>query len=410
MTRPIAAAFACCLCMSLGLAPLFLGTFPLFLQPVSAEFGWGASVYPQAPLIAGVSGALVGPIIGQLIDRFGVRTVLLISLLLWAAGLVGISFLNGSRVQMLIVASAAGIAAVGCGPIALAKIVAGWFDRNRGLALAIVLSAVPAVATAVMIVVTSALLGDLGWRNTYRLFAAGVIVVACPAAFLLIREASGTEAADHPSIQAACGLNAKQALATCDFWMVMLLTGLLSATVQSVFAHFVAFSAEFGITSKAAAVALSAFSLAGQLGPLLAGLVADRARGPKPLIMFYGLPFVGVLLMTKMTPVTAVAGMALLGIGFQSATGMLPYLMTRYFGVRYASQIFGVALGIITLSMGLGPVVLGFAKDHVGSFSPAIPAILALLAAATAVSALLRTYEKADTKAAADSALESGVN
>ena len=49
--------------MGLGMAPLFFGTFPLFLLPVSREFGWGAAIFPQSIMIAGCVGALMGPVI-----------------------------------------------------------------------------------------------------------------------------------------------------------------------------------------------------------------------------------------------------------------------------------------------------------------------------------------------------------
>jgi len=394
MSKGIGAAFACALCMSLGLAPLFMGTFPLFLQPVSNEFGWGAGIFPQAALTAGVAGALAGPFIGQLIDRFGVRPIMLLSIVGWAGSLVALSFLNGSELQMLVISAVMGIMAAGCGPIALAKVVAGWFDRHRGLALGIVLSAAPAVATAIMIVVTNALLAGHSWQFSYRAFAVVVVCLVLPTVWLLVHEVSVSDAASKPDvIQAAYGLTASQALRTRDFWKIMLLTGLVCGVVQAVVAHFVAFSAEYGVTPTSTTVALSAFSLFGPAGPLLAGVFADRVSGPKPLAIFYGLPLLGFAALVFLGTAAAVPAMILLGVGFQAATGMLPYLMTRYFGVRYASQLFGVGLGIVTLSMGIGPVILGFARDRVQSFAPATPVLLALLALAVVVSLAMRRYE-----------------
>ena len=74
--------------MSLGLAPLFMGTFPVFLPPISKELGWGAAVYPQSALMAGTASAVAGPLVGAALDRFGVRAVLLTGLIGWAAALV----------------------------------------------------------------------------------------------------------------------------------------------------------------------------------------------------------------------------------------------------------------------------------------------------------------------------------
>lgn len=381
--------------MSLGMPTLFMGTFPLFLQPVSQEFGWGAGIYPQAVLIAGTAGALVGPIVGQLIDRFGVRPVVFVGLLGWGAGLIGLSFLNGSQLQLMLISALTGIVSAGCGPIALAKVVAGWFDRHRGLALGIVLSAAPAVATACMLVVTNALLASHSWRLTYRAFAVMVVLVALPAAWLLMREAASSSAPGKPEAEhAAHGLTASQALRTRDFWKLILLTGLVCGVVQALIAHFVAFSAEYGVSSTSATIALSAFSLVGPVGPVLAGALADRVSGPKPLALFYGLPLFGLLAITLIGAAAAIPAMILLGLGFQTATGLLPYLMTRYFGIRYASQLFGIGLGFMVLFMGAGAVVLGFARDRLHGFTLATPVLLALLATAAAIAVMLRRYER----------------
>jgi cyanate permease len=351
-------------------------------------------------LTAGVAGALAGPFIGQLIDRFGVRPIMLLSILGWAASLVWLSFLNGSQLQMLIISAVMGIAAAGCGPIALAKVVAGWFDRHRGLALGIVLSAAPAVATAIMVVVTNVLLAEHSWQFSYRAFAVVVLCLVVPTVWFLVHEATVADAVDKPDAeQAVHGLTAAQAVRTRDFWKIMLLTGLVCSVAQSLVAHFVAFSAEYGVTATSTTVALSAFSLFGPVGPLLAGAFADRVSGPKPLALFYALPLLGFAALIFLGTTAAVPAMILLGVGFQATTGMLPYLMTRYFGVRYASQLFGIGLGIVTLSMGIGPVILGFARDRVQSFVPATPVMLALLALALVVSLAMRRYEATRTAA-----------
>lgn len=393
MSKAVTAAIAGGICMSLGLAPLFIGTFPLFLQPVSNELGWGAAIYPQSALVSGAASALIGPVVGHLIDRFGVRPLMFIGLVSWAGCLTGFSTMNGSQFQMLAWSVLMGVTASTCGPIAVAKVVAGWFDRHRGFALAIVLSAAPAITTAIMVVAAGRLIDAYGWRATYQVFAAGVIVIGLPVAFFFLREA---QAAEHPCgavMDAREGRTAREALHSREFWLIVLLTGLVCAVVQSMISHFVAFSAERGVTLATATVALSTFSLVGPAGPLLAGALADRARGPKPLVVFYLLPLLGLLLL-GFGPAMVIPAMVLLGVGFLAASGMLPYLLTRYFGVRYASQLFGLGLGIVTLSMGFGPVILGFARDRLNAFAATIPMLVVLLAGAILTVLILPGYQQ----------------
>ena len=381
--------------MSLGLAPLFMGTFPVFLPPISKELGWGAAVYPQSALMAGTASAVAGPLVGAALDRFGVRAVLLTGLIGWAAALFTLSELGGSQAQLLTIAALLGITACTCGPVALAKVIAGWFDRHRGLAMGIVLSAAPAIATAISVVAADRLIAHYGWRVTYRTLAATVIAVALPIAFFLLREApSNSGAQKAPKSGASTATTGLQALRTRDFWMIMLLTALVCTVANAVVSHFVAFSAELGISNTVATLALSAYSLVAPLGPLLAGALADRCHTPRPLAVFYSLPFIGFAMLILLGPQVVIPAMVLLGIGFSAATGMLPYLLTRYFAVGHAAQLFGIGLGVVTLSMGLGPVILGVVHDQFKSFTPATPVLLLLLLGAIAVSLTLRSYAR----------------
>jgi MFS family permease len=391
MSKALGAAFGSAVCMSLGVS-LYMGTFPLFLKPVSEEFGWGAEVYPQAALVIATVMALAGPLAGKLIDRLGVRPVLFVSLVGWAVCLAGLSWLSGSRIQLLSLAALMGIFAAASGPIAYAKVVAGWFDRHRGLALGIVLNGAPALATAILIGVTSTLLAEQGWRDSYRILGAAAVCLTMPLAFVFIREAQSHDGSGERQAENLGGSTLSQALRSREFWKVILLTGLVCGVTQSLVAHFMAFSAQYGVSSPAAAIALSAYSLAGPVGSLAAGTVADRVSSPKALAIFYSLPLFGFSSLVLLGAAAAIPAMILMGAGFQAAAGMQPYLLTRYFGVRDASQLFGIGLGIMTLSLGGGPVILGFVRDRLQSFTPATPALLVLLVAAFASSVTLRKY------------------
>lgn len=389
-------AATCVVCMSLGLAPLFMGTFPLFLQPVSQTFNWGAATYPQSVLFVAMAAAIAGPFVGRLIDRWGARPIILLSLLVWASSVFALSLLNGSPTQMFVIAVFMGVSAAACGPIALAKIIAGWFDRHRGLALGIVLSATPAIVTALLIVMTDPLIATYGWRNTYRIFAAAVVCIAVPATYFFIREAPNSIDAgalsDPTLVTQEAGPTLASAFRSREFLLILLVTCLISGIAQALVSHFVAWSAEQGVSTAATTTALSLYSLLGPVGPLLAGVLGDRVHSPKPLLFFYSLPLVALSLLFAIGTSVVIPAMAILGIGFNAAVGLLPFLVTRYFGVRHASSLLGVGFGIQTFSMALGPVILGWAQDRVHSFNALHPPLLMFAASALGLSLFLRQY------------------
>jgi predicted MFS family arabinose efflux permease len=363
----IVSAVGSAICLALGLISLFMGTFPVFLSPVSTEFHWGLSIFPQAPMIVGICGAVAGPFIGRLIDRKGVRAILPIGLALWSFGLFSLSLMDGSLLGLYLVGAIIGIGGTIAGPIAFAKVVNGWFDRNRGLALGLVMSGVPAVATAVAVMVSQGLIDLHGWRVTYRILAVVAAVVAIPACLLLVREAPSHDAPGAPRADIS-GLTAGEAFRSRDFLVTIGVSCLAVGALMGVSNHFIAWMAERGVNKQSATLALSLYSLAGPLGPLVGGILVDRIVSPKVVAGFFALAPIGMALLLFGGSFGMSAGIVLLGLAFSSVSGFMPYLVSRYFGMKAASEILAVAFAAMTVGMGVGPVLIGFGHDLSGGY------------------------------------------
>ena len=364
----LAASIGCAICLAVGVIPLFMGIFPVFLGPVSRDLGWGLSVFPQAPLIIGLTTALTGPFIGRMVDRHGARRLLPWGLAVWCAGLFGLSTMNGSIASLYLVAIVIGLGGTVAGPIIYAKVVNGWFDRNRGLALGLVLGGVPAIATAIAVPVSQLLVDEQGWRAAVRILAVVAAIISIPAAWLLVREKTASVVPGHAPI-AQDGLTGPEALRSRDFALTIGASALAVGALMGVTNHFLAWMAERGIDKDAGTLALSLYSLAGPLGPLFGGLLVDRVSSPRIVAGFFVLPVIGILLLSYGGAVGVVPGMMLLGLAFSSINGFAPYLVSRYFGMKAASEILGVTFAVLTVGMGLGPVLIGLGHDMTGSYT-----------------------------------------
>jgi MFS family permease len=390
----IVVAIACSICMGLSFAPVFMGTFPLFLEPVSSELRWSAAIFPQAMLISGLTGALSGPAVGRLVDTMGVRAVLLPGLIAWSATLVGMAFLNGSIVTLYLVSALMGPLAATCGPVVLAKVISGWFDRSRGIALSAVLGGSVAIFTAALLVLARVLIADVGWRGTYLTFAGIIVLIALPVSFLFLREAVNAEPPNMMGMPGPVGADVKPmaAFGSRAFWTVLGASMLVCASASGVASHFIPWGAELGISGSTATFALTLYSLSGPISSLIAGAIADRLPRPGLLVVVFAVPLAGFLAMLTSQEWANVLGFALLGAGFAAVAGLLPFLTSRYFGLANASTIFGVAVGLTTLSLGLGPVVLGLLRDAWGAYASGIPVVAGALLLAVLLAATLPRY------------------
>jgi cyanate permease len=268
---------------------------------------------------------------------------------------------------MYLIAIVIGIGATISGPITYARVINGWFDRNRGLALGLVLSASPAIATAVAVQVSQRSIDAEGWRNTIRMLAIVAAAVTIPTALLLVREAP-VRNTDGAPLEAAEGLASGRALRSRDFLLLIATSSLAVGALMGTTAHFLAWMAERGIPKQVGTSALSLYSLAGPLGPLVGGYLVDRLESPRIVAGFFALPLIGIYLLMYGSRAAIIPGMIALGLAFSSINGFVPYLVSRYFGMRSISEILGVTFAALTVAMGLGPVLMGIGHDHFGGY------------------------------------------
>jgi nitrate/nitrite transporter NarK len=62
----------------------------------------------------------------------------------------------------------------------------------------------------------------------------------------------------------------------------------------------------------------------------------------------------------------------LVGLGQGAEFDILPYAITRYFGLRAFGEIYGSIFAAVTLGAAIGPLVMGMSFDVTGSYSLAL--------------------------------------
>jgi MFS family permease len=85
---------------------------------------------------------------------------------------------------------------------------------------------------------------------------------------------------------------------------------------------------------------------------------------------------------------TGVAAAVLIGLGMGGEADVTPYLISRYFGLRSFSVLYGLTWTFYAVAGAIGPVLMGKAFDVTGSYQ----ALLTQLAFATFAVAVLMLF------------------
>jgi MFS family permease len=384
--------FASVLGQIVGQGPINVFAFAIFLKPVSEALGMSRGAFSAGLVFSTTLSALASPIAGRLMDRFGVRAVLLPSIVLFAAATAALSLLTPSLTLLYGLFAFSGFASAGQLPTAYAKTVTAWFDRQRGLALGVTMAGIGLGVTLIP-QLAEYLIATSGWRTAYVVLGAAILVVAFPACALFIREPRAIAHRAAPS--SARGLTTRQALTqSWKFWALTaaLLFGGISIT--GTVTQVVALLTDRGIPAEVAASALSASGLAMILGRVLAGYFLDLIFGPFIAMFFFATAMIGVALLSGVaTGYWALAGAVLCGLGIGSEMDLMSFLVSRYFGLKSFGEIYGYMFCIFSVGTGVGPYLMGLSYDRYHSYLPAFALFEVLLACSCILFARMGAYD-----------------
>ena len=392
LSRPGGVVLACTVGNAVSVTPMVYTVFGLFLIPISTEFDWSRAAVSFVLFIIAVAGAISYPIVGRLIDRYGARPVILTGNVLFAASVASVSLVEASRFQFYTAYALIGISAAIPSSVMFTKVIAGWFDRRRGLFLGIVGGLGNGVGAALSPLFVFALISSYGWRAGFQGIGAVIILVGFPVLYLLLRDPpQDTIRSARESLEKTQGLTLTEALRTPTFWIIMAAIALGAGCMTAIFAHVVPMLLDRGVPAGQATTVLATFSLVTAGWQIGMGYMLDHVPRPWIAAPFYLLALLGLLLLesTSSYPLLLLSGL-LMGLGLGTEYGVLPYFLSRYFGTRHYGAISGSMYGVIVLTQGLTPFLMDLVFDATGSYDSAVIVICAgLVAGAILITRLL---------------------
>jgi OFA family oxalate/formate antiporter-like MFS transporter len=370
--------------LACSIATVVAATFSIFVGPIRDEFGWSASAPFWAPLAVTLTAALFAPFVGGLVDRHGARRVILVSFVLEALVLASYSVMDGSLAGFYARYVALGALGLGTTHVAFARVIAAWFDRQRGLALGVALAGV-GVGGVVLPVFCQWLIGGFGWRLAYLGLAALILVVTLPVMALTIRDtpaqrglapdgdAPGSERARASGELSALGATFAEARRERIYWQMLVTFLLVGVSLQSMMLHLVPLLRERGVGADAAAVAQSTIFAGLLVGRLVTGWLMDRYFAPRVALSFLLAPIVGIgMLALGANGAAAFVAAALIGVAAGAEVDVIAYLASRYFGMRQYSRIYGTFYSLYSLGGGIGPLATAASVERSGGYASSL--------------------------------------
>lgn len=337
----------------------------MVMPAIQAEFGLdrAQASYPYVWTMVGFAAGNF--LIGVMVDRFGVVRVLSGMSLVMAAGFALAAISPGIGVVSLLHVLVGLGTAASFGP--LIADVSLWFQRRRGIAIAVIASA-NYLSGAIWPLLLSGHLVNEGWRGVYLLLALIIAVTVPPLTLMLRRRLPLSEMPDAVAQGAAAG--GIGGLSPRQIALILGLAGVACCVAMSMpQVHIVALCVDLGFGPAVGAEMLSLMLLGGVVSRLISGLLADVLGGVLTLLigstlqmlaLFLYLPFDGLV---SLYVVSTIFGLAQGGIVPSYAV-----IVRELMPAREAGRWVGFVMMSTIVGMALGGWVSGLIYDLSGSY------------------------------------------
>jgi MFS family permease len=375
--RKLKVMLGCLLGTMLGSNFLTVTAVAIVMAPMTSQFHWTRTGMSGAVTILLWVGALMTAVWGRLIDRFGVRWIVILGTL--AVGLVTASLSFSSASLPLFCLRFAALGVFGATAIGYSKVVGALFTRNRGKALALFgmeASLVGAVSPQIIFQLQT----HFGWRGMFLGLGLIVAAVAVSLVFLLdeiggLAAAPNDAALTSPLIKE--GMTMSKVGRTPTFWLINLATMAGNITATGLLPHLVALVLSRGLSAQTAVTALTVHTIAIPAGQFCGGFCLDQAKTARIAAPFAAVALIGLLVLAWASPgaggpVVLLVGAALLGFGNGAKRSMNTYFFTRFFGLRALAEVSGWSLAITSMLLAPAPLVFGIIYDRYKSYDGAL--------------------------------------
>ena len=361
-------------------------TYAVFLLPLEREFGWSrsqlAGVYSIYLLVNGCT----APFVGLLFDRLGPRWVYGTGMASLGAAMLLASGLTQLWQFYLFIGVLVGVGVSLNGMVPASALLARWYRERLSTAIGIAYSAF-GVGTLIFIPLVQFLVGEHGWRTSYRVL--GWILLAL-APLVVLSIPWKTFAAGGPrheaTHQAGGGWTLTAALRSPVFWGLIQVFFFTAAGMFSIVVQLIAFFVDAGFSPLVAATAFGVVGLLSALSVMGSGIAADRFGYRQTVTASFGGTVSGMLVLVALTFTPSWFLLALFVPLFGFCMGVrgpiVSSVAARYFAGPRVATIYGLVYASNAVGAALGAFAGGLLHDLTGGYRAGLAMALVFIALA----------------------------
>jgi sugar phosphate permease len=360
----------------------------VLIAPLTKEFGWNTSQISSALALRLLLFGLMGPFSAALLERYGVRRVVLTAISLILAGLISAALFMTRLWELVLLWGVVIGVATGMTAVVLGAIVSGrWFVVHRGLVMGL-LTASNAAGQLVFLPLVAWLVGHVGWRLALTPAICG-LVLAGGAVALLMRDKPadvgllpfGATERSEPPLSSTKGGAIERAFSTLGeasrvpaFWLLFATFFICGTSTNGlVQTHFIPLCMDYGMQAVAAASVLAMMGAFDFFGTIGSGWLSDRIDPRFLLFWYYGLRGLSLLYLPHAT--FSVYGLSLFavfyGLDWIATVPPTVRLVAQNFGRERAGIVFGWIFAGHQIGAAAAAFGAGFVRTQYLTYVPA---------------------------------------
>jgi MFS family permease len=370
--------------------------YGVFFNPLSEEFGWSRAITSGAYSLAVLMSGVLGIAAGRFSDKLGPKKVIILCVIILSAGYFLMSTVQNLWQFYLIFGFVIAFGVSGCWSPPIST-VSRWFVGRRGLMTGIVSGGI-SIGVLVLSPSVTQMIAEYGWRISYIIIAAAVLIVTMTAAQFIKRSPQqmglspyGADKISSPSPGISGEGSLKNYIRTSQFWMVCVIYVCFGFAQLTIMVHIVPDAIGKGISAIHAAGILSTIGLVSMIGRIVMGSFVDRVQGRSAAILSLSVLIIALVWLLQAESLWKYYLFAVIfGFGYGGMSCLQPLLAVELFGLYTAGVITAIFSFGFNIGGAIGPVLSGYIFDIHKSYQWAFIICIILIALALLLSFYLK--------------------